>query len=160
MAKIDGKEDELISPSVMLIMAIVCQMKVFKYSEHVVKKGEIPKALHLVVDGEAAVTFEETIMKDGQSNPFTKAKGVFSNEPLASVAFMRRRSNIGMIKNKICINDGIPKLCKDVETEDPFPVKVVQPVNEDIEYRKIRMADYFASRILIDDAVLRNYIKE
>ena len=40
-------------------------MKVWKYSDHVVKKGEIPKALHLVVDGEAAVTFEETIVKDG-----------------------------------------------------------------------------------------------
>lgn len=84
-------------------------MKVFKYSDHVVKKGEIPKALHLVIDGEAAVTFEETIIKDGQSDPFIKAKGVFSNEPMAPVAFMRRRSNIGMIKNKFTINEGIPK---------------------------------------------------
>ena len=44
-------EAEQTSPFVMLIMAIVCQVKVSKYSDTVVKKGEVPKALHLIVDG-------------------------------------------------------------------------------------------------------------
>ena len=45
----------------MIVMAIVCQVKVHKYSEYVVQKGEIPKGLHLIVEGEGKVVFDDAI---------------------------------------------------------------------------------------------------
>ena len=82
----------MISPYVMMIMALVCQMKVNKYSEHVVSRGEIPKALHLIIDGEAATMFEETIIKDADGSEHKLGKGIFGDEPMHPVSFMRRVS--------------------------------------------------------------------
>ena len=51
----------------MLVLAIVCQVKVSKYSERVVSKGEIPRGLHLIIDGEADLVYDDLIHR--QVNP-------------------------------------------------------------------------------------------
>ena len=35
-----------------------------KYSESVVRKGEIPKALHLIVDGKAQIVYEDFVRRE------------------------------------------------------------------------------------------------
>lgn len=133
LEKISGKEsaDELIDPHVMLIMAIVCQMKVNKYSEHVVKRGEIPRALHLVVDGEATVTFEETILKDAESSEHCRGKGTFGNEPIAPIGFMHRRKTLGQHgRAKTQVVDPTTENPPEVVQQDPFPITQKQPVKE------------------------------
>lgn len=61
----------------MLVMAIVCQVKVNKYSDAAVQKGEIPKALHLIVDGQAAATLEDMVPRDAAPSAFCRGAGLF-----------------------------------------------------------------------------------
>jgi len=39
-------------------------------------------------------------------------------------------------------------------------LKNKKEVKEEIEFKRIKMCDYFGSRVLIDEAVLKNYIKD
>ena len=48
----------------MLVLAIVCQVKVNKYSESVVQRGEIPKGLHLIIDGKAQIVYEDSVLRE------------------------------------------------------------------------------------------------
>ena len=45
---------------------------------------------------------------------------------------------------------------KELAPED----KDKKEVKEEIEFKRIKMSDYFGSRVLIDEAVLKNYIKD
>ena len=56
-------EDET-NPFLMLVLAIVCQVKVNKYSESVVQRGEIPKGLHLIIDGKAQIVYEDSVLRE------------------------------------------------------------------------------------------------
>jgi hypothetical protein len=38
--------------------------------------------------------------------------------------------------------------------------KYKKEVKEELEFKRIKMSDYFGSRVLIDEAVLKNYIKD
>lgn len=70
-------EGEETSPYVMLVMAIVCQVKVSKYSETVVKKGEVPKALHLIVDGQADAVLEDLLPRSPRPSQFCRGVSPF-----------------------------------------------------------------------------------
>ena len=70
-------ESEETSPYVMLVMAIVCQVRVSKYSETVVKKGEVPKALHLIVDGQADAVLEDQLRRSPRPSEFCRGVGLF-----------------------------------------------------------------------------------
>lgn len=71
-------EGEQTSPYVMLIMAIVCQVKISKYSETVVKKGEVPKALHLIVDGQADAVLEDFLPRSPRPSQFCRGVDPFA----------------------------------------------------------------------------------
>jgi len=59
-----AKAGDETSPFLMLVLAICCQVKVNKYSESVVRKGEIPKALHLIIDGKAQIVYEDHVRRE------------------------------------------------------------------------------------------------
>jgi hypothetical protein len=42
----------------MLILAIVCKVKEYRYWETVVEKGEVPRGLHLLIEGSAKAIFD------------------------------------------------------------------------------------------------------
>jgi len=44
---------------VMLILAIVCKVKEYGYWETVVEKGEVPRGLHLLIEGSAKAIFDQ-----------------------------------------------------------------------------------------------------
>ena len=71
-------EGEQTSPFVMLTMAIVCQVKISKYSETVVKKGEVPKALHLIVDGQADAVLEDFLPRSPKPSQFCRGVDPFA----------------------------------------------------------------------------------
>jgi hypothetical protein len=56
----------------MLVLAICCQVKVNKYSESVVRKGEIPKALHLIIDGKAQIVYEDQVRREQEASEFCR----------------------------------------------------------------------------------------
>jgi len=60
----NGKAGDETSPFLMLVLAIVCQVKVNKYSESVVQRGEIPKGLHLIIDGKAQIVYEDSVLRE------------------------------------------------------------------------------------------------
>lgn len=54
------------SPYLMAVLAMICQVKVSKLAERVVQKGEIPKGLHLIIDGEAQVVYDDAVQRELQ----------------------------------------------------------------------------------------------
>lgn len=48
-----------ISPFIAVVKAIICQMKINKYQESIVQRGEIPRGMHILIDGEAQVVFDD-----------------------------------------------------------------------------------------------------
>ena len=57
----DGPGSSHASPYLMAALAMICQVKVSKLAERVVQKGEIPKGLHLIVDGEAQLVYDDAV---------------------------------------------------------------------------------------------------
>ena len=48
----------------------------------------------------------------------------------------------------------------DNKKQEAPELKNKKEVKEEIEFKRIKMCDYFGSRVLIDEAVLKNYIKD
>ena len=61
LASADTAGGSQASPHLMIVLAMVCQMKVSRLGERVVQKGEIPKGLHLVVEGEAQAVYDDAV---------------------------------------------------------------------------------------------------
>jgi hypothetical protein len=56
----------------MMVMAICCQVKVNKYSESVVQKGEVPKALHVIIDGKGQIIYEDKVLRETLPSEFCR----------------------------------------------------------------------------------------
>jgi hypothetical protein len=68
-----GNNGNQASPYLMIVLAMVCQVKVSKYSESVVQRGEIPKGLHLIIEGEAQVVCDDAVYRELQPSRYCRA---------------------------------------------------------------------------------------
>jgi hypothetical protein len=67
-----GNNGHQASPYLMIVLAMVCQVKVSKYSESVVQRGEIPKGLHLIIEGEAQVVYDDAVYRELQPSRYCR----------------------------------------------------------------------------------------
>jgi hypothetical protein len=58
----DTKEET--NPYIMFVFAIICQVTVHKYSDFVIKAGEIPEGLGLIIEGNAKVVFADEVKRE------------------------------------------------------------------------------------------------
>ena len=71
--KSEKLEDNLgVNFYVMLVLAIVCKVKQFGYSETVVDKGEVPKGMHLIIEGEAQAIFDQNMPRETSPSEFCR----------------------------------------------------------------------------------------
>lgn len=165
----------------MFVLAIVCQVRVNKYSESVVQKGEIPKGLHLIIDGNAQITYEDTALREiepsefcrslkrpkdsvpftfGPESPDAEIKGKQPKPKREVSARSGRKSggtkSPGKQDGPVVLTLGRPKQVNHFTSKKQVPK---QWVKQQIEFKSIKKGSYFASRVLIDEAIIKNYIK-
>jgi len=56
----------------MMVLGIICQVKVAQYSDFIVQKGEIPVGMHIVIEGNAQVVFDDAIKREASPSIFCR----------------------------------------------------------------------------------------
>lgn len=56
----------------MFALAALCRVQVFNMSELLIKQDEIPKAMFVILEGQAKAVFEDTLKRKGEVCPYSR----------------------------------------------------------------------------------------
>ncbi|CDW89869.1 UNKNOWN [Stylonychia lemnae] len=74
------EKNELVSPYSIFVLASVCKVQIFKFSEVICRQNELPKGMYIFLEGQGKAVFEDMLQRKGDVSQFFR-KSMRSNIP-------------------------------------------------------------------------------